>query len=72
MPGAQMRVEHRMGPRGATVDRAVGVVVDYGHAGCCEASGSLVLFDDGWSYRRRSGFSLEHAADRGAPPDRSE
>jgi hypothetical protein len=33
---------------------------------------SRVLFDAGWSYRRRAGFSLGRALSRGAPPDRSE
>jgi hypothetical protein len=36
------------------------------------APGSRVLFDAGWSYRRRPGSSSGRAAGRGAPPDRLE
>jgi hypothetical protein len=36
------------------------------------APGSRVLFEAGWSYRRRPGRSLGRAAGRGAPQDRLE
>ena len=36
------------------------------------APGSRMVFDAGWSYRRRLNFSLGHAVGRGAPPGRLE
>ena len=48
------------------------LIVDDGHAGCGEATGSRVSFDAGWNCHRRPSSYLGHAAGRGAPPERLE